>query len=177
MLESALAWALVLGALTGLAARPTAAQPGTRVTAARHALVAATEERLWTARIEQSETLLSYRDRNGQPVWAEPLKTRIVSLTAAGQQVYAFQADGSFYRYADDWMPAIDLPGRRRPVDMVALEGVPYALLAGEVAADLPAYDVATSAPASRPFGATAAPLALIRYDQLGWSAVAPAPV
>lgn len=66
------------------------------------ALIAASEDRLWTARVERDRTFLSYRDRTGQPVLAEPLNARSVQLIAAGQQAYTFQEDGSFYRYSDE---------------------------------------------------------------------------
>jgi uncharacterized RDD family membrane protein YckC len=165
---------LALAAL-GLAARRAPAQQP-RPTPQQRALIAATEDRLWTARLENGRTFLSYRDCAGQPIAADPLNARVVALAAAGQQAYMFQEDGSCYRYDDEWAPALDLPGRTIPIDLAALDDVPYALVHSDVAAKLPAYEAAGSAPTSRLPVTTSAPLTLVRYDHLGWSTLAPCP-
>jgi uncharacterized RDD family membrane protein YckC len=170
------AWPVLLAiAILSLPARQAPAQQA-RPTAQRQALIAATEDRLWTARVESGSTFLSYRDRTGQPVVADPFNARIVALAAAGRQAYAFQQDGSFYRYADGWIPALDLPARRVPLDLTALDGVPYALIDSKLAAELPAYSSGASRGVPAEPATTSAPLTLVRYDQRGWTVVAPCP-
>jgi len=173
--KSAPAWHLLALFLCAVAVRSAFAQRPAASPQPR-ALIAASEDRLWTARVERDRTFLSYRDRTGQPVLAEPLNARSVQLIAAGQQAYTFQEDGSFYRYSDEWAPALYLPQRQVPFDATAVDGVPHALIETQAAAELPAYDAAANRPATRTFTTTAAPLTLVRYDQLGWSAVAPCP-
>lgn len=179
----------LVAALAGLAAC-VAALPGAargQVSATqpieRRALVAATEDRLWLARIRDGTSELTYRGTSGDFVPPTPFNATIVSLTAVGTDAYAFQTDGSFYRFAptdvpgaEPWNREFILPGQALALHMADVAGVPYALVPSAVAAQLPPAEQTDGGAQTRPFEPGRAPLSLVRYGGRGWLAVAPCP-
>jgi len=142
----------------------------------RQVRVAATEDHLWLARVDDGNSTISHRTATGPWVAGQPLNAPIASLASAGTQAYAFLNDGSFYRYADTWQREKDLPDRRRPVHMISANGALYAIVESAPAALLPASDLATQTPTTRRFDPHGAPLSIVRYDTRGWSAVCACP-
>jgi len=139
--------------------------------------VAASEQRLWIARVQGSRTLLQYRGASEPPTTAPVFNGPVAALTAAGLEAYAFLDDGSFYRFADGWTRAVDLPQRAQPLHLTAVEEALYGLVAAGVARQLPLAETDEAAATTSPFDPGAAALALVRYDARGWSGVTPCPV
>lgn len=157
---------------------PAAAQPATEeaTVAGREVYVAASEDRLWLARVEDGRCLLSTRGPSDVWVSGQPFNAPIVALAAAGRDAYAFSEDGSFRRYHEEWSPADNLPDRQLAIHMVGIDGELYALVRSSVAAKLPLLDFVGDAPTSQPFEPGEAPLSIVRYDSRGWSAIAACP-
>ncbi len=140
-------------------------------------LLAASEERLWLARLADGRTYFQRRDVAGAftPI-DPPFHATVHALAATGQEAYAQTDDGSFYRYTDRWSPAHATPERARLLELVSADGVLYGLLPATAAALLPRYVSAAPEAATQPFDPGAATLAMVRYDNRGWWAVAPCP-
>ena len=176
---------MLLCTLAVSGAARSAAQPATEtalpVRQTTH--VAANEDQLWLARFDGEVSALSYRGPSGEFVSGPPLKAVVASLAAVGSEAYVFLDDGSFYRFSqaegpvgNPWKTAANLPGKQRALHLVGVDGTPYALVPSGVAAALPIVDRGPQPPTTRPFEPGEAPLSLVRYGSLGWTAVAPCP-
>jgi len=166
--------------MVGTVAAQTIAPPTTRL--AGDVRVAAHENRLWLAQLQQRGYAVSWRLPGGPLTRAASFYAPIALLAAIGDDLYLFQSDGSFYRYSatgtteSAWIPEVNLPGQSLPLSLAAVGPVPYAVVLSETAAQLPPAATAAGPAASAPFEPGDAPLSLACYRSRRWWAVTPCP-
>lgn len=166
-----------------LLAGRTAAQPPT-IEARWEVHIAATEQIIWLGLVDQSRSLVFYRQVGGRFDPGRMTERRIVGLAALEQALLVFFEHDAPYRYFPDaGPPRIEtiLPAGATPLDVVGQRGRIYALVPAAVARRLPATaPAADGQPATQPGPASPAadesPLWLVAYDGQRWRALAPLP-
>lgn len=137
----------------------------------------AEEHTLWLVQSLPDLSRVYRRGVTGAFKLLEPLGAPVVNLAATGDGLYAFVADGAFYRLgADGWQCRLDLPGRQQPLDILGDNGGVYVLIPSPAPGQLPRMVGGTRPATSQPFDAGGAAFSVARYDSRGWIAVAACP-
>ena len=135
--------------------------------------VASSEQRLWVVQVSADATRLGTRGV-GEAFQVLPVQFdgRVALATAAGDRLYAFFDDASFYSVTPDspLRPEVVLPSRGLPWDFCAIDGVVFALVSGATAVDL--VDEATP-PELRQVSAEDDRLYVIAYHATRWRLLA----
>jgi uncharacterized RDD family membrane protein YckC len=149
--------------LVAVSALPSAlAQPSDNTPDTGQTLLTADEENLWIVQASATRSRVAHRSITGEFEPQPALKARLARITNDGDTLYAFTDNGEFWSFVGGkWRRQLDLPGGIKPISFAGLEHILYALVP----------TVSTTQP-----NEDAAPLTLMRYDNRGWIAIAPAP-
>ena len=184
-----------LAVFAGLAVALFAADVARAVEPERRLLVAADEQNLWLARVDDRGTVLFHRSAAGEFDLGRTIGGNVAALAVAGDaDVFAFFQDGGVYEClgdSRDAFPQRNLAGGAAPIDASGASDVVYALLPAAAAAELQ-WNETRRAPTSQPdrervaWSALArwddqaervvAPLCVARYDRQDWRGVAACP-
>ncbi len=141
------------------------------------AAIAADEQTLWVVRAGSQRSQIYRRGVGGVFEPSPPLNATIISAVSASGVLYTFLEGGEFWSLnGDTWTRELDLPGRARPLNLVAGLGGLYALLPSPPPGALDCQLGGATQPSTQPFDAAGAALCVARYDSRGWTAVAACP-
>lgn len=171
-------WALALAG-SGLSMERARGQAPS-VRPATEVIIAASEQALWLARIEGSQTTLYRRTAITPLRAAHTLNGRAALLAPLDAEVLVVLDDNSIFRYADAGQQPVrelDLPVRERPLHVLGAGRTIYALVPASIARRLTAAHGSTTAPATQAFDPGESALSVATYDGSRWAGLAPCPV